>query len=96
MSILSDNDWAFFRKNGYVIVPNAVPQDHLDATIEATFDFLGMAPDRPEDWYRAPLRTNGLEESWTSFFGSNCPQLIKMSRPKSKIRLIVFITHTPM
>ena len=41
MSVLSDNDWAFFRKNGYVVVPNAVPQDHLDATIEATFDFLG-------------------------------------------------------
>ena len=62
MSILSDNDWAFFRKNGYVVVPNAVPQDHLDATIEATFDFLGMSPDRPEDWYRAPLRTNGMAE----------------------------------
>ena len=33
MSIWSDNDWAFFRKKGYVVVPNAVPQDHLDATI---------------------------------------------------------------
>ena len=64
MSILSDNDWAFFRKNGYVVVPNAVPQDHLDATIEATFDFLGMAPDRPKDWYSALLRTNGMTEMY--------------------------------
>ena len=50
--------------NGYVVVPNAVAQDHLDAASEATFDFLGMAPDRPKDWYCALLRTNGMTEMY--------------------------------
>ena len=46
------------------MVPNAVAQDHLDAASEATFDFLGMAPDRPKDWYCALLRTNGMTEMY--------------------------------
>jgi len=64
MPILSTKDWEFFRKNGYVVVPNAVPQSYLDATIEAMFEFLGMKPDCPEDWYRDPLRTNGMVEMY--------------------------------
>ena len=64
MAILSDNDWDFFKKNGYVIVPNAVPQENLDAVIDAAFDFLGMTPGNPDDWYREPLRTNGMVEMY--------------------------------
>ena len=40
MARLSDEDWEFFKRNGYVVVPNAVPQENLDAVIDATYDFL--------------------------------------------------------
>ena len=45
MAILSNNDWNFFRKNGYIIVPKALPQKNLDAVIDAMYNFLGMTHD---------------------------------------------------
>ena len=33
--VLSSSDWAFWERNGYVIVKKAVPQAHLDAVIDA-------------------------------------------------------------
>jgi phytanoyl-CoA dioxygenase PhyH len=62
MPILSPSDHAFFAENGYVVVPNAVPQENLDAVIDAIWWFLGMDPDDPEDWYREPHRTSGMVE----------------------------------
>src|SRR5262249_31813372 len=50
--------------NGYVIVPNAVPQKNLDAVIDAIWEFLGMDRNAPEDWYREPHRTNGMVEMY--------------------------------
>jgi hypothetical protein len=64
MAILSDKDWMFFKQNGYVIVPNAVPQENLDAIIAGAFEFLGMDATDREDWYREPLRTNGMAEMY--------------------------------
>jgi hypothetical protein len=62
MPILSPDDHAFFAENGYIIVPNAVPQQNLDAVIDAIWEFLGMDRNAPEDWYREPHRTNGMVE----------------------------------
>jgi hypothetical protein len=62
MPILSPADHAFFAENGYVVVPNAVPQENLDAVIDAIWWFLGMDPNDPEDWYREPHRTGGMVE----------------------------------
>src|SRR4051794_31013304 len=64
MSVLSPSDLAFFAQNGYVVVHNAVPQKNLDAVIDAIWDFLGMDRDDPEDWYRDPLRSNGMVEMY--------------------------------
>ncbi len=64
MGILSQEDHAFFRKNGYIVVPNAVPQANLDAMIDRIWEFLGMDRNDPEDWYREPHRTNGMVEMY--------------------------------
>ncbi len=53
MKILSPGDVQFFDDNGYLVVPNAVPQPNLDAVIAAIFDFLDMKRDAPESWYDA-------------------------------------------
>jgi hypothetical protein len=62
MPILSPADHAFFQENGYVVVPNTVPQENLDAVIDAVWEFLGMDPNDPEDWYREPHRPGGMVE----------------------------------
>ncbi len=62
MGIFTSTDLDFFRENGYVIVHDAVPPENLEAVVAAIFDFLGMDPDDPEDWYRPPHRPNGMVE----------------------------------
>ena len=42
MQVLSEKDWAFWEENGYVVIPNAVPQENLDALIEQIWTFLEM------------------------------------------------------
>ena len=62
MAILSSEDLKFFDDNGYLIVPNAVPPEDLEAVIDIMWQFLGMDPENPEDWYREPLAPGGMVE----------------------------------
>ncbi len=62
--VLSSADRAFFDENGYVVVSNAVPPQNLQAVVDAIFNFLGMNPDNPSDWYRAPLSPGGMIEMY--------------------------------
>ncbi len=64
MAVLSQEDHAFFARNGYVIIHDAVPQQNLDAVIDALWEFLEMDRNNPEDWYREPLRPNGMVEMY--------------------------------
>lgn len=50
--VLTNDDLAFWRENGYVVVPNAVPQANLDALINVIWDFMDMDRDDPDSWYR--------------------------------------------
>ncbi len=62
MNVLTEQDLEFFRENGYVVVPNAVPQENLDAAIAAIWQFLDADPNNPETWYGPPLRKDGMVE----------------------------------
>lgn len=62
MAILSDTDRAFFDANGYIKIKGIVPEAMCAAVVDAIFDFLGMDPNDPEDWYREPHRTSGFVE----------------------------------
>jgi ectoine hydroxylase-related dioxygenase (phytanoyl-CoA dioxygenase family) len=62
MPVLSAEDLEFFDQNGYVVVPDAVPPENLEATINAIWDFLEMNPDDPNDWYRPPHLPSGTVE----------------------------------
>lgn len=64
MSILSKEDHEFFARNGYVKISGAAPKADMDAVIEAMWAFLGMDPSNPADWYRDPLRPNGMVEMY--------------------------------
>ena len=62
MTVLSEADKQFWEANGYVIVPNAVPQENLDAMIQAIWDFLEVDGKDPENWYHHKPR-NRKDES---------------------------------
>ena len=74
MAVLSKEDWAFWEANGYVVIPNAVPQENLDRMIEAIWWFLDMDPDDSETWYKykpytrddrcSPISSAGMVEMY--------------------------------
>lgn len=62
MPVFTPDDHAFFQENGYVIARDVVPKENLRATVAMIWDFLGMDPADPGDWYRPPLSPGGMLE----------------------------------
>lgn len=62
MRVLSDQQFAFWKDNGYIIVPNAVPSENLTAVTDAIWEFQEMNPNDPTTWYRTPERANEMVE----------------------------------
>ncbi|MEE2657990.1 MAG: phytanoyl-CoA dioxygenase family protein [Candidatus Latescibacterota bacterium] len=62
--VFNDEDLAFWDQQGYVVLPNAVPQDHLDTVIDEIWTFLGMDRDDPGACYREPHRVGGMVEMY--------------------------------
>jgi hypothetical protein len=44
------------------VLREAVPPELCDAVVGAIFDFLGMDPNDPEDWYHPPHKPSGFVE----------------------------------
>jgi hypothetical protein len=51
MYVLSEADYALWQENGYIIVPVAVPPEHLQAVIDALCAFRDVDLDDPASWY---------------------------------------------
>src|SRR5918994_247682 len=60
MSILSGDDKRFFAENGYLTVPEAVPQSNLEAAVEAICAFLWVDRNNLHTWHRLDLGHNGI------------------------------------
>jgi ectoine hydroxylase-related dioxygenase (phytanoyl-CoA dioxygenase family) len=69
MAVLSKEDFAFWEKNGYVVIPNAVPQENLDAMVDVIWEFLDMDRNNPEDWYKYSPYTRDNKRSMISAAG---------------------------
>ena len=61
-AVLSAEDRAFFDEQGYVVIPNAVPPQNLEAAKRAIYDFLDVDPQDPATWYRDPVQPGGNVE----------------------------------
>ena len=51
LRVLTERDRMLFDENGYVVVEDVVPKEHLEAAIAAVWAFLEMDPDDPSTWY---------------------------------------------
>ena len=56
LRVLSETDWQFWQENGYVIVPDAVPAENLEAVTDLLWEFQEMDRRDPATWYRNPAR----------------------------------------
>ena len=61
---LSPEQRAFWEENGYVIIPNAVPQENVTAVIDAIWEFLAVDRNDAEAWYQAPVSKAGMLEMY--------------------------------
>ncbi len=52
--VLTPEDLAFWEKNGYVVLHDAVSPENCAAAAHAIYDFLGMDLEDPRTWYRGP------------------------------------------
>jgi len=57
-AVLSEADLAFWEKNGYVALHDAVTPEACREAEQALWQHLGMQPDDPESWYSH--RNNGI------------------------------------
>ncbi|MCY9111944.1 phytanoyl-CoA dioxygenase family protein [Bacillus atrophaeus] len=55
LRVLSEEDWAFWKENGYVVIPDAVPKDYIERTANVIWEFEEKDPENPSGWY-APAR----------------------------------------
>lgn len=62
LRVLSENDWMFWKENGYIIISNAVPQENVKAARNLIWKFEEKDPDAPETWYQPPRREIEMKE----------------------------------
>ena len=54
LRVLSEEDWAFWKHNGYIVIKNAVPKEQAKATADFLWEFDEKDPNDPETWYAPP------------------------------------------
>ena len=59
---LSEEDWAFWQHNGYVVIRQAVPKDQAAATAAFLWEFEEKDPADPSTWYQAPRAEMKMKE----------------------------------
>lgn len=52
LRVLSKEDFAFWQRNGYVIIKQAVATATAQNTLDTVWQFIGKQPDQPANWLR--------------------------------------------
>ena len=55
LRVMSEEDWAFWIHNGYIVIKNAVPREQALATADFIWEFDEKDPNDKSTWY-APMR----------------------------------------
>ncbi|GAB5524917.1 MAG: DUF1479 family protein [Roseivirga sp.] len=53
LKVLSEEDWRFWKEQGYIVIKQAVPRDQALQTAGFLWEFEEKHPDKPETWYTA-------------------------------------------
>jgi len=62
LRVLSPDDWTHWTTYGYVVVPNAVPQAHVDRLVDVLWQFQDLDRHDPASWDRPQLRDHQMRE----------------------------------
>ena len=62
LRVLSDDQWKHWKENGYVIIHDSVPRDHIHRLRNLIWEFEEKYPDDPSTWYRPPRKEIEMKE----------------------------------
>jgi ectoine hydroxylase-related dioxygenase (phytanoyl-CoA dioxygenase family) len=62
LRVLSEEDWHFWKHNGYVVIKQAVSKDQAAATAAFLWEFEEKDPANPATWYTAPRAEMKMKE----------------------------------
>lgn len=62
LRVLSEEDWAFWKYNGYIVIKNAVPREQALATANFLWEFEDKKADDPSTWYTAARAEMKMKE----------------------------------
>lgn len=66
LRVLSEEDWAFWKENGYIVIKQAVPKENADRLARFIWEFDEKDPNDPATWYapsRAEMKMKELTNS---------------------------------
>lgn len=55
LRVLTEEEWAFWIHNGYVVVKNAVPREQAEKLADYLWEYEGKEANDPETWYKPTL-----------------------------------------
>jgi hypothetical protein len=62
LRVLSEEDWQFWKHNGYVVIKNAVSKEQVKRTADFLWEFEEKDPNDPETWYAPPRAEMQMKE----------------------------------
>lgn len=62
LRVLTEEQWAFWKHNGYIIIKNAVPREQAQATADFLWEFEEKDPGNPDTWYTSPRAEMKMKE----------------------------------
>lgn len=62
LRVLSEEDWAFWLHNGYIVIKNAVSKEQAKATADFLWQFDEKNPNDLETWYAPPRAEMKMKE----------------------------------
>lgn len=62
LRVLSEEDWIFWKHNGYIVIKNAVPKEQAKATADFIWEFDEKDPKDSETWYTSPRAEMKMKE----------------------------------
>ncbi|MFT5386778.1 MAG: hypothetical protein ACI81W_004196, partial [Saprospiraceae bacterium] len=62
LRVLSEEDWAFWKHNGYIVIKQAVSREQAKATADFLWEFEDKNAENRQTWYTAPRAEMKMKE----------------------------------
>ncbi|MBD2752109.1 phytanoyl-CoA dioxygenase family protein [Spirosoma validum] len=62
LRVLSEEDWKFWKDNGYIVIKQAVPKENAERLAKLLWEFEEKDPNDPATWYAPPRAEMKMKE----------------------------------